>query len=607
MTQPYPRAELSPPTRAQPPAGALGRGSPQELEAWLDERPARDPAQAATVLTEALRAINGAVLGYRELKGLTEVLLARVPPLLGKIELQLRQLPIPLGHKTQVVANAHAELSREMETACLRLVDEGLMQQRISAQEAGAQLRRALLLLACRFLHFWRLYKPLPPNTWLQLYRILELAQRLGIASDPAANTERLSGQNLSPDSVEHLVGRIAVLASAGVYALHHGEVGVLARWLESVPVKCLSDIPAGSDESSPMLLLLMHEDRFPSLVTGLPAAGDDRRLIDLRPVVEAVRSGSAMQGRPGTWHPATGGLDRRLLNLWVIPPTRRFSREPSDAEPIITVTGLKDIHALVRADYRHLRKLEVGELSGIPGSGNPLPPVDDPRHIPASALAPGIGDLDEESQLSLEAPGNGYRSDREARFLADQNMDRLSAAWNDAVRGINPRVDGAVEPKVVRRLQPMSAKLRDLGAGGLRLLLKSPAQKVYTGDLIAIRTARRGRVIWQLGVIRWLSYESPDDVTVGIEYLAPACTPTEIRHYRSNTPVGNPNPGLFFHPHGKPDAGALVFAPGAFSAGGQVSFRVTGEQRVVRLESVRPESHTFSRADFRMKGSSPS
>jgi len=600
MTQPYPSAELSPPTRVEPPAGNLGRASPEELEAWIDQQAARDPAQTAAPLTEAVRAVNGTVLGYGELMGLTEVLLATVPPVLGKIELQLRQLPIPLGRKTQAVATAYAELSQELESACLRLVDEGLEQHRIGAHDAAPHLRRALLLAACRCLHFWRFYQPLPPNTWLQIYRVLEVAERLGVSGEPAADQERLSGQSLSPDSVEHLVARIAVLASAGVYSLHHGEVGVLARWLESVPVKCISDIPVGNDESSPLLRLPLHEDRAPSLVTGRPAAAEDRRLIELSPVVDAIRSGPAPQGRPGSWHPATGGLDRRLLNLWVVPPTRRFSREPADAEPLITVTGLNDIHALIRTDYRQQRKHEVGELSGLSGGGSSALLVDDPQQAPA-ALALGIGDGEEGEQLSLEAQGNGSRLDQEARFLSDHNMDRLSSAWNDAIRGINPRVDGAVEPKVVRVLQPTAAQLRNLGAGGLSLLLKSPAQKIYSGDLIAIRTTRKDRVIWQLGMIRWLCYESHGGVTVGIEYLSPSCTPTDVRQYRSNTPVGNPSPGLFFHPHGKSDAGALVFAPGTFSAGGQVSFRVAGEQRVVRLESVRLESHTFSRADFRL------
>jgi cyclic-di-GMP-binding protein len=598
MTQPYPRAELSPPTRIQPPTGSLGRASPGELEAWIDDRSARDPAQAAEVLTQALQAVNGAVLGYRELTALTEVLLARVPPVLGKIELQLRQLPIPLGNRTQTVANAYADLSHELARASLRLVDEGLEQRKIGTQDTAPHLRRALLLLACRSLHFWRLYQPLPPNTWLQIYRVLEVAESLRVAGKPAADAERLSGQNLSPDSVESLVARIAVLSSAGVYALHHGEAGVLARWLESVPVKCMPDMPAGSDESNPLLLLALHEDRPPSLVTGRPSVAADRRLIDLRPVVDAIRSGPAAQGRPGTWHPATGGLDRRLLNLWVVPPTRRFSREPSDAGPIITVTGLNDIHALVRADYRQLRKLEVVELSGLPGSGSPALPSGEPPQIPA-ALTFGISDPD--APFSLEAPDNGSNSGQDARFLSDQKMDRLSTAWNDAVRGINPRVDGMVEPKAVRMLQPTAAQLRNLGAGGISLLLKSPTQKIYSGDLIAIRTTRKNRVIWQLGVIRWLCYEQPEGVTIGIEYLAPGCTPTDIRPYRSNTAVGNPSPGLFFHPHGKSEAGALFFAPGTFSAGSQVAFRIAGEQRVVRLDTVRPESHTFSRADFRM------
>lgn len=602
MTAPYPRAELSPPTRTRPSGGAPVHASPADLEAWIDDRPARDKLEAVAVLIEALRSMNGSLVEYPILTGLTEVLIERSAPVLIKIDLQLRQMPVPLGHKSRMLANAYAELSWELAAALLRLVDDGLEQRRIGGRDAAPHLRRALVVLAGRFLHFWRLYQPLPADMWLQTYRILEVAEAFGVAGEPATGAERLGGQILSPDSVEHLIARIAVMGSAGVYALHHGEVNVLARWLESVPVPCLTEVPAGADESSPLLRLTLHQDHAPSLVTGHPNPGAEYRLVDLSPVLDAIRSGPAAQAHAGNWHPVTGGLDRRLLNLWVVPPTRRFSREPADVEPIITVTGLADIHALVRADYRHQRKLEIGELSGLPGGGGSSLPVGDPRHVPA-ALSLGIGDPDEGEQLSLHVGGSSRDSD-EARFLSDQNLDRLGAAWNDALRGINPRIDDTPQPRAVRLLQPTAGRLRNLGAGGLNLVLKSPAQKVYSGDLIAVRATRKGRVVWQLGAIRWLRYDGPEDVTVGIEYLAPGCTPTEVHLIRSNTPVGNPKPGLFFRPHGKSGAGALAFSPAAFTTGNQVSFRIAGEQHVVKLESVRPESHTFSRADFPMPAS---
>lgn len=595
MTEPTPRAELFPPTRLPAPAGSPARSSPAELESWIDRRQAGSPAQAAAVLSEVLRAINGVSVEYPALAALTEVLLVRAPEVLGQIERQLQQLPIPLGHKSQTLASAYAELSSDLLQACVRLVDEGLEQRRLKTLEAARYLRLAQLLTASRCLHFWRLYQPLPAHTWLQAYRILEVAEGLGVATDPSA--ERLGVLTLAPDSVERLAARAAVLSSAGVYALRHGEVAVLARWLESVPLRCTAEIPPGLDENSPLLRLLLQEDRAPSLVTGRPTAGGDRRFIDLAPVVDAIRAGAA-QAKAGGWHPATSGMDRRLLNIWVVPPTRRFSREPADAEPIITVTGLTDIHALVRADLRHQRKLEVGDLLGLPGAGGSGQPIGDPRHIPA-ALAVGIGELEDDQKFSLTPAGNGSRSGDEARFLSDQKMDRLSAAWSDAVRGINPRLDTPSEPQAVHVLRPTAARLRNLGAGGLSLVLKSPAQKIYSGDLIAVRTARRERVVWQLGVIRWLCYEEAENVTVGIEYLAPACTPTDIRLWRSNQAVGAAQQGLFFHPHGKAGAGALVFAPGAFAEGTRVVFRLAGEERAVRLDSVRPESHTFSRADF--------
>lgn len=478
--------------------------SPDELESWIEDRPARDNLQAGAVLTEALRSVNGALIEYPALTRLTEVLITRATPVLGKIDLQLRQMPVPLGRKSLVLANAYTELSRELALALLRLVDDGLEQRRINGRAAAPHLRRAMLLLAGRFIHFWRLYQPLPANMWLQIYRILEVAESLGVAAEPAAETEHLSGQTHSPESVEHLVGRIAVVGSAGVYALRHGEVNVLARWLESVPVPCMTEIPAAGDESRPLLRLPLREDHAPSLVTGHPTPGSGYRVVDLGPVLQAIRSGPAAETRAGSWHPVTVGLDRRLLSLWVVPPTRRFSREPADVEPIITVAGLTDIHTLVRADYRHQRKLEVGELSGLPGSGGSSEPIGDAPHILA-AVSFGIGDPEEGEQLSLAVTSSSAPHSDEARFLSDQDLARVGAAWNDAVQSINPRIDSTQPPGALRTLQPTAARLQNRGARGLNLVLRSPTQKIYSGDLIAVRATRQGRVVWHLGMMRWL------------------------------------------------------------------------------------------------------
>jgi len=597
VTEPHPISGFTLPPRHPAGADDFTPRQPDELDSCISDQESPDLAATASALLGAVRSINRTTIEHTRLVGLTGVLLARIPAVLDRIDAHMRQLPIPLGRKSQALATAYEGLLQELGIACLRLVEEGLEQHRLPKGDATPYLYRALLLAGQQCLHFWRLYQPLPNGSWLQMYRILLLAERLGVASEPAAAEP--GGLASSSDSITGLVARIAVLGAADVYSLRHGEIGFLTRWLLQVPLQCCAEVPADIDESTPMLRLSVDSDRAPSITLGRPEPGttNGTRLVDLRPVVAAIRIGPTAEA----WHPVTGGLDRRLLSLWVTPPQRRYSREPADTGPIVTVTGLRDIHALVRADYRHQRKVAIGEISGIQGGTTSDPTSVDPGYTPA-AFALGIGDADEIEPFSLQASGPGSRPDDDPGNLSDQGLNRLSAAWNNAIRGIDPHPSLARQPPVIRMLKPSAARLRDLGAGGVKLVLQSPTQKIFSGDLIAIRTAPTGNIRWQLGVIRWLRHEDAGSIAVGINYLAPACVPTDIQSYRGNRPSGEAQPGLFFPRRDQPGTGSLLFAPGAFAAGTRVMFHLAGEHRVVLLESVQPGSHSFSRADFVMQ-----
>ncbi|MFO8004750.1 hypothetical protein [Thioalkalivibrio sp.] len=599
MTEPHPPSGFTLPPRRPAEPDDAARRTPGDLDTWISSQESNDLAATASALLEAMRPINRTTVEYTLLHELTGVLLARLPAVLDRIDAHLRQLTIPLGRRSQSLATAYEGLLEELGIACLRLVEDGLEQGRLPAGDAAPYLRRALLVHGQRCLHLWRLYQPLPKGSWLQMYRILLLAERLGVASAPAPAVEEPGSHPLAPDSVAGLTARIAVLGSAGVYSLQHGEIACLARWLQSVPVQCTAQVPAGADESTPMLRLSVGADHAPSFIMGRPGATDGTRFIDLRPVVAAIRTSPGTQQPARVWHPQTSGLDRHLLSLWVTPPQRRYSREPADTGPLVTVTGLHDIHAVIRADYRHQRRTAMGAISGIQG-GMPDTVPGEHGSIPA-AFAVGIGDPDEIEPFSLQPRSPGSHSDDDVQGLSDQSLGRLGDAWNDALKGIDSRPGSAPQPPVIRMLKPNAARLRDLGAGGVKLVLQSPTQKTFSGDLIAIRTAPRGRILWQLGMIRWLRYEDAEDIAVGIQYLAPACVPTDIQLYRGHRPSGQAHPGLFFPSRDKPDTGSLLFAPGTFSAGTRVVFRLAGQDRVVTLSSLQPQSHTFSRADFAM------
>ncbi len=582
------------PERKPPDADSFPHIKPASLEAWLDDQQRHDDlSAAATSILNAVRSINRTVIDYDVLSRLTPVLIARTQPLLDRIEANLRQLPIPLGQRSQVLAAAYVELASEIGTASMRLVDEGIREQRIAATPAGQHLRHAMLMNGYQCLHFWRLYQPLPAGLWERIHRVLDVAERLRVAGEPAR--EYAGSHPLAPDSVTGLAARIAVLGSAGVFALRHGEIGSLARWLQPLRLTCLAEPPERIDPGAPLLRLWLDSDREPTLVSGHPTMTDNARFVDLQLVVDAIRAGPEATGQHGTWHPATTGLDQRLLNLWVVPPERRFSREPADGKPIVVVTGLREIHHLVGRDYRHERRKAARHRDDEPSEKSDS---DDP----ANALLHMLSDPDNAETFTLEPTDEPSHGNHGPRYLVDRPPSQAGAAWQDAARGIDPRPPSARERGTEHNPQPISAQLWDVGAGGLCLHLNTPAQKIISGDLIAVRMEREAHVIWQLGMIRWLRHDEGGKIATGIQYLAPICIPADIHLHRPNRPLAPAQPGLFFRKAKRPDTGVLLFAPGNFKEGDRVLFRVFGEKHDVRLATVRPESHTFVRAEFALQ-----
>jgi cyclic-di-GMP-binding protein len=579
------------PPRLPASAGNPQPGLPEDLDAWIDDQQSSDPVVTATALLQAVSSINRATIGFNALTGLTSVLLARIPPILDQFDARLRQLPVPLGRKSQSLAAVHASLLEELATACLRIVEDGLQGRHIPSSTAGSYLRFALLLSGCRCLHFWRFYKPVPEGSWLQIHRILALGERLGVAKDAA--TEASGTRAMAADSITALVARIAVLGSTDVHTLRHGEAECLTRWLQSVPLQCSQGLPPGAAPSTRLLQLRLDDDRAPSVLAGLPEQRGDCRYVDLTPVLSAIGAGSTTYCHPGVWDPVSNGVAQRLRSFWIDPPRRQQPRQPVAASPVITVAGLLDIHNVLRADYRHQRKAANSGLSVLAGTS-----WTDVTRMSVRFLA-GIGYPEDGQPFALATePGASPLHDQRPSG-PDRTVEWLQAAWDKVLRDGGTGAAEIRPSAPSRAARPTAGNLRDLGTGGLGLSLQSPGQKLFSGDLVALRALRDRHIVWQLGVIQWLRDDEPGSISVGIRHLAPVCMPTDIQAYRGNRACDPTHHGLFLPRGERPDTGSLLFMPGAFAAGTQVLFHATGTDHVVKLDSVVADGPSFARAEF--------
>lgn len=564
--------------------------TPETLEVWLEASWQEGLLAQFEASLEMVRALNELPVDEFDLPGLSLVCNRRVFPMLAVLSAQMERLQGPVAKAHQVLVTNFATLFKDLAGVHLRLVEA---QRGPSPANAGWHLRRASYLSQMLSLHLWRLYQTEPRGFWLQLHRTLGLAERLDVAAEPATDRERSAGYE--PASVEATVARIAALASTDIYALYPGEASALAQWLRAIPLRCVDSVASGGDQGRPMLRMLLSVDRPPSLQMGQDAPAPSVRYIELGPVIAALRFTPPAPVGQAASQKAADRLDQRLRRRWVVPSMRQFKREPADRGPLVTATGLKEIHAMIRADYRAPRLVTDVDSDLMPGAFF-AEDSDDPSAIPAIF---GVGTVGSGQQVRPDLNADSPEP-REIRRLSPRKLERVRAVWHSAVRGIDGRVPEYDDEGNEVLPGATVAWMKNVGAGGCCLLLQSPVDMIYSGNLIAIRIAEEERINWQLGVIRWLRYDDPDTATIGVQYLTQACVPVDLR---SGAPVQGGadgiHPGLFFRKPGEADAGCLLFAPGSLPAGVRVIFDLAGTRQNVMFKAVYPESHVFSRAEF--------
>lgn len=480
----------------------------------------------------------------------------------------------------------------------MRLVEEGEQgedQRQPSAPNLGRDLRRALALTGSLCLHRWRLHQPEPKGTWYRIHRILAVAEQLGVVADPSA--EEAGGLPFVPDSIDRVAARIGVLASGRSGTQQPGEMETLAHWIQSVPVQCMAVADPGTmPDTTSRLWMSLDGDEPPSLIAGAPPADDaGARVIELQPVLATLRA-APPKAAPAA-QPGTEPLDKRLRKRWAVPLATQFNDGPAHAGPLVAVTGLFESHELVHADI-HCKRSTSGMMSDLMPGGFFAASVDDPLGIP-DVFKAGLGYR--EARDAMDVGGNAPPVLREVEWLSPRRFQHLVDTWESAAREVDEQSDAETGPDPVAhhnaRLTP--AWLRNVGAGNVSLLLQTSTHRLYSGSLLAIRMADQDKILWKLGLIRWLRFGSDGHASLGAEYLADACWPTRLHLIDYETPVDVVEPGFFFRDRGRPEVGVLLFAPDTFHRGAHIKFDLFGKQYTVTLKSIRRISHALSLGEF--------
>jgi len=573
-------------------------GSPSataaRLVAWLNGVSTGDPGADIKRLLDVARIMNRTTFQHAELLELTGLLEARAGLVLGLIEGRLRDLHPPQEDDDRSLAKTHAELLQELAISHLRLVEEGADQERLSAPDIGRHLRRALVLIGCMCLQYWRLHEIEPDGTWRRIHRIVAVAQELGVMSGPG--TEDAGGLSFAPDSIERVAARIGVLAASHVWSLHPDEIEALAQWVQSLPVQCSDPSAAAGTmpETSARLWMSLDGDDPPSLIVGAPPAEDIRaKVIELQPVTAALRA--TPPTAPSDAQEGSEPFDRRLRKRWAVPLVTQFNEGPAHAGPIVAVTGLLESHALIHSDI-HGKRSPSAIMSNLMPGGFFAASVDDPLGIPEVFRA-GLGYR--QAHGAMDIGGKAPPIMKEVEWLSPRRLQHLVETWESTLHGGDDQPVAEVESAPTQNPMVTCAWLRNVGAGNVSLLLQASTRRLFSGSLLALRIADQEKILWKLGVIRWLRFGSDGHVSLGSEYLAEACWPTQLHLIDYETPVDVVRPGFFFRDRGRPEVGVLLFAPHTFYLGSRIAFDLFGKEYIVTLKAIHRISHALSWGEF--------
>jgi len=582
MDAPTPETLPEPPRRRPGPEDFPHR-TPRALKAWCARLPTSDPESSADRLRDALNELNRLALEPGARADLLRVLEAAALPLIPRMEQSLRQRPLPLGERSRQRAAAFADLLQALLTAELlvarELIDAGSRQQR----RALAPLQHATALLAAIAVHHWRLYQALPGGHWPRLHGVLRNARALGIADRRAASRARFGP--LALDSVERMTARLMTLGSADANALEIGEIDLLARWINDIPLVCGSAPDAAGHPAQPVLCAPPERDRAPALTPRDASPDELACCIELAPALEALRSD------PEALEPARRegrSLPERLLVQWSRMPVRRYSRETARDQERLCLAGLERIHHYL-----------TNELQPAPQR---------PRPDTATALARdqervAVFELSaaavEGSELALADENTPASPAPERRSLAG-TPDVAASAWEQIARGasVAPAPEAARAP-AEDTPPPEPWQVDDIGAGGARLRLDQPRQTLLTGDLLALRPPN-GHT-WQVAALRWIRDDPQGGICIGVEYLAGHCLPVRVQGFQAGRAVGTTYPGLFV-PARIDRQGSAVFLPArAFDRASRIVCWLGDRGRVLLLDGERSGTTLFTEAGCRI------
>ena len=398
---------------------------------------------------------------------------------------------IVLEDRPRKVANLSQSLQNHLATGYKIVVtQEGSMKNRDLTQDLSLAIQRAIRALSGPLLRAYQLYCPVADGVWLEIHQLYQLARKRKLIHTSISDTESMNGKGLT---IEQAYLAIMLLGTARPNQMRQSSMARLYTVLENWSRMAKLVEP---DSANALFIINPYMDcppRYRSLVLEEDLNGSLG--MDTRQLVDSIKQ-YLLDGEPArTSLQVPDGIGLELLQhvseSWGDLAERTFNRMPGRGEMRITI-GMSATHFhMAGTSFSRFIKTE---------DNNPF------------------------SDAAQRARQGGWTT----AFDGDQTVD-----WGGNMEQINYSPDDEPDDEENAENFPVhTLRIVNHSPGGFCLTWPREVPKqLQAGELLGIQEAQDQG--WSLAVVRWIRQVRGGGTQMGIELIAPHCTPCAIKLLR--------------------------------------------------------------------------
>ena len=463
------------------------------ISQWIAELPKANIGETARQLYQGLIELNQLKISPDKRLAMLELFRPEVHYVCSALSRYYLGQSIVLEDRPRKVANLSQSLQNHLATGYKIVVaQEGSMKNRGRSDELSLAIQRAMRALSGPLLRAYQLYCPVADGIWLEIHQLYQLARKRKLQQVSINDSESASGKGLS---IEQTYLAILLLGTARPNQMRQSSMARLFNVLEN-----WSSMASLIEPDAPTALFIINPDmdcppRYRSLVLDEDLTGslglDTRNLVDA--IKQYLLDGDHSTQSRSLHMPEGLGLEllQHVSESWGDLAERTFNRMPGRGEMRITI-GISATHFHVSGNsFTRFIKTE---------DSNPF------------------------SEAGQRARQDGWTT----AFDGDQSVD-----WGGSLEQINYASDGAAEDEDTAEDYPVhTLRIINHSPGGFCLTWpRDVPRQLQAGELLGIQEdPDQG---WSLAVVRWIRQVRGGGTQMGIELIAPHCTPCAIKLLR--------------------------------------------------------------------------